>query len=263
MTRAALITGASGGLGREFAALCARDGRDLIIVARDGERLRQMKERLEQRHSVTIMPVALDLSGPDAARRLVDEVDASNLVVDLLINNAGVGYHAAFLDSDLARQELAIQLNVVALMQLSYLIGQRMGRRGEGRILNVSSIAAFVSGPYMAIYHASKAFVQSFSEALAEELRGSGVTVTALCPGPTETGFEGVAGLAGSPLFSMLRPAKAQAVAAAGLRAAAKGQAVCRPGLVPKTMYLGTRLAPGAVARRFAAYLNGVLRDGR
>ena len=251
----ALITGASGGIGREIAQVFAREGRDLILVARSEGKLRELAQQLQADFGVEARPVACDLSVPDAAADLHERT--AGLVVDDLVNNAGFGDWGGFLDSDWERQEQMVQLNVTALMQMCRLYGRDMRDRGRGHILNLSSVAAFCAGPYMSIYYATKAFVLSFSQALSDELAGTGVTVTALCPGPTSTGFESAARMKDSKMFTALHPAKAREVAQCGYEAMQEGKPVAYHSATTKLMNIGSRLVSRKVARRFAADING------
>ena len=177
------------------------------------------------------------------------------LAVDILINNAGFGDAGSFADRDWQKQYEMIQVNIVALMQLTHCFLKPMIEQGYGRILNLSSVAAFCAGPDMSVYYASKAFVRSFSEAIAEEVKGTGVTVTAICPGPTATGFEKAAAMkSGSTMFR--KAASAASVAEAGIRAMEKGKALLYQGLFTKLAGLGARIAPRAVTRKFARKMN-------
>jgi len=183
----ALITGASSGIGAELARLCAADGYDLIVVSRNPS------------HSKSARALAEDLADPAAPRRIFDAT--SHTPIDILINNAGFGLRGAFAETDWEAEVRMLQVNVLALAHLTKLYLPAMLRRGSGRILNVASTAAFVPGPFMATYYASKAFVLSFSESVANEVQGTGVTVTALCPGPTRTEFDRTAGVSNTNLF--------------------------------------------------------------
>jgi len=191
----ALITGASTGLGREFAFLAAGDGRDLILVARDVARLNQVADHARERFGVRSEVIACDLSRPGAARNLYDETRRRGLSADALINNAGFGSFGYFAHSRVETVEAMIQTNVTALTLLTRLFTDDMVARRRGTILNVASLAAYTPGPLMAVYHATKAYVLAFSEAIAEELDGSGVTVTTLVPGITRTEFQRRAGI--------------------------------------------------------------------
>ena len=183
MPNTALITGASAGIGAEFARYHARKGGDLVIVARRQEPLDALKAELEAIHDITVTVIAMDAGTPEQATALFEEVKAKGIEIDVLINNAGFGGHGAFLDRDLAKDQAMIDLNVGALVTLSHHVGQEMKARGKGKMLQVSSTAAFQPGPYQATYFATKAFVSSFSQAIDEEMRPHGVTSTALCPG--------------------------------------------------------------------------------
>ena len=185
----ALITGASSGIGREMAALFAADRHDLIITARSQGKLDDVKRTLEHRYGVHVETVALDLSESDAPQQLHDYTVSQGFEVDHLVNNAGFADWTGFLDADWHRQHEMMQLNMAALAELTYRYGRDMREQGHGRILNISSVASMMAGPYMAIYFASKAFVRSLSEAVSYELRDTGVSVTCVCPGPTSTGF--------------------------------------------------------------------------
>ncbi|MBS1303987.1 SDR family oxidoreductase [Loktanella sp. SALINAS62] len=198
MPNLALITGASSGIGMEFARYHASRGGDLIITARSGDKLDALKAELETAHRVSVQTIALDLGTPDGAADLAEQV--SGQPIDILINNAGFGGHGQHIDRDLVREQAMIDLNVKALVTLSHNIGQQMALRGSGRILNVGSTAGMMPGPLQAVYFASKAFVRSYSLALAHELAPKGVTVTVLAPGYVKTGFADVADLQGTNL---------------------------------------------------------------
>src|SRR5436190_8135558 len=232
----ALITGASSGIGADLARLFARDGYDLVLVARREAKLREL--------GVPATIIAADLADPAAPRRDVEELRAKSIDVDVLVNNAGVGVAGAFLETDLRSELAMIQLNVVALTHLTKLLLPGMVARRRGHVLNVASTAAFQPGPLMAVYYATKAYVLSFSEAIAEELRDSGVTVTALCPGPTETGFAAAANMSGTRLFTMTRPDDSRAVAEAGYEAMKRGRRVVIPGLKNKLLAQSIRVSP-------------------
>lgn len=189
MAKLALITGASSGLGREFARIHAERGGDCIIAARSEDKLRELKAELESAHGVKVHVFKADLATENGPQKLYDEVKAAKLAPDFLINNAGFGGQGAFLERDLAKDIAMVDLNVRALMTLTHLLGKDMVARGSGKILNVGSSAGFAPGPYQATYFASKAFVNSFSQAVAEELRDTGVTCSVLTPGYVETGF--------------------------------------------------------------------------
>lgn len=236
----ALVTGASGGLGLEFARLAAADGHDVVLVARSGEKLERIAADLQAAHGVRATPIAMDLSASDAAQSLFARVPQC----DVLINNAGFASNGRFdlLDPKRVRDEM--MLDVVALTELTraYLPGMRS--RASGRILNVASTAGFLPGPFMAVYYACKAYVISFSQALSEESRGSGVTVTCLCPGATATGFADRAEMNDTLLFKSLPKADAGKVALAGYRGMMKGRDLVVPGLSNKLVALSSKVTP-------------------
>jgi short-subunit dehydrogenase len=193
MNETVLITGASSGIGLELAKCFAADKSGLVLVARNTAALETLAAELRARHQVKIHVITADLARPDAAQFVYDELKGRGTVVDVLVNNAGFGLHGGFAELPLARQLEIIQVNVVALVALTGLFLPGMIQRKSGGVLNVGSVAGFVPGPHMAVYCATKAFVQSFTEAVAEELPGAGVTVTAFCPGATDTNFGKVA----------------------------------------------------------------------
>lgn len=248
MTRLrAIVTGASGGIGLELAVLLAGAGYDLALVARSRERLEAAAERIRSTYGVAVEPLALDLARAEAAR----ELEAAVPACDVLVNNAGFANNGSFASMDIAAVDAELQLDVVTLTQLTrrYLPG--MLARRSGRILNVASTAAFLPGPQMAVYYASKAYVLSLSEALWEETRGSGVSVTCLCPGATATGFQQRAGIE-STILMRLPLADARAVASAGFTGMMRGQRVVVPGLSNKLVAISPRFSP----RRLVLWLS-------
>lgn len=201
MKKTALVTGASSGIGRELARIHASKGGDVIVVARREEKLKALKAELETTHGVSVTVIVADLSVSGIADDIYREVKAHNLDVEYLINNAGFGGHGTFHEGEWTRYERMIGVNVTALSALTHVFLQDMVARNSGRILNVASTAAMVPGPLQAVYYATKAYVLSFSQAIAEELSDTNVTVTALCPGPTDTGFVEAGDLEGAELF--------------------------------------------------------------
>ncbi len=218
----ALITGASGGIGRELARVHAAKGGDLVIVARREEALDELQRELESTHGVRVVTIAADLSQPESPQRVFASVTEQGIETELLINNAGFGGHGRFHERDWATDRAMIQLNIVALSELTHLFLQGMVQRKRGRILNVASTAAFLPGPLQATYYATKAFVLSFSLAIAEEICNENVTVTALCPGPVATGFVDAGDLSGVKIFE--NAASPTAVAKLGYRAMMNGK---------------------------------------
>ena len=249
----ALVTGASSGLGEEFARLLAQRQIDVVLVARREDRLSSLAAELTEAHGIRAQVVALDLADPGAAAELKREYDYRQQQIDFLINNAGFASHGEFAQSDLSTQLDMLQVNITVLTELTRRFLPGMLSHGRGRVLNVASTAAFMPGPLMAVYYASKAYVLSFSEALSEEVRGSGVYVTALCPGPVETGFQARAKLEKSKLFS--GPARsamlsAHEVARQGTEAMLRGEAVHVAGGLNKLQTLLPRLLPRSVMPR-------------
>jgi len=212
--KVALVTGASSGIGRELALIHAKGGGDLVIVARSEDKLRQLKQEVEAAQQVAVAVIAKNLTDPGAAREIYDEVKAAGIEVDYLINNAGFGGRGKFHERDWRDDLAMINLNVVALTALTRFFLPDFVERNSGRILNVSSTASLMPGPLQAVYYATKAYVTSFSNAIAEELCDTSVTVTALLPGPTKTEFARVSGLEKADLFR--KAASAADVARAG-----------------------------------------------
>jgi len=242
----ALITGASSGIGLDLAHLFAQDGHDVVLVARSEDKLRELATELERTHKIAAHVIVADLTRPDAPQHIFERAPA----IDILVNNAGFGTSGKFADADLRTELEMIQVNVTALTHLTKLFLAPMLQRGHGRILNVASTAAFQPGPLMAVYYATKAYVLSFSEAIAEELRGTGVTMTVLCPGPTATGFQKTADLGSETLLKVMRPVSSMSVARVGYRALMRGQRVVIPGLKNKIGVQSIRMTPRALATR-------------
>lgn len=222
MTATALITGASSGIGKILAQIHAEQGGSLIIIARSADKLEQLKAELESQHKVSVMMIVQDLTLPDAPQNIYDMVKEADIAVDYLINNAGFGGVGAFYQREWADDAAMIQLNVMALTHLSRLFLPDMLARNRGRILNVSSTASLLPGPLQAVYYAAKAYVSSFSNAIAEELRGTNITVTNLMPGATETEFGQISGMDKTALFK--QTANARDVAEDGYNAMLAGQ---------------------------------------
>ena len=249
----ALVTGATGGLGRELARRLAREADALVLSGTDSGALDELAAKLGRGAGRRVETVACDLSQPGAASELAAAVAGLGLTVDTLVNCAGFGCDAPFTESDPARQRALVQVNDMALMELCRAFAPSMAARGRGYILNVASIAGFLPGPRMATYYASKAFVQSFSQALHVELRPSGVHVTALCSGPVRTPFWERADAAHTALAHLALPASA--VACAGVRALRWNKALCVPGLLAKLVVLASRVLPRGWMARLAQLL--------
>ena len=248
MTKTALITGASGGIGYELARIHAENGGDLVLVARSQEKMDELKGELEEKHGVTVYTIRKDLSLHGAAYEVYNKVNDLNIEIDYLINNAGFGDYKHFAVTDWPKQEKMINLNVITLAHLTRLFLPGMISRGSGKIMNVASVASFVPGPTMSVYFASKAFVLSFSEAVAEEVRGKGITVTALCPGPTVSNFHLVTH-DGNKTKDRKMPTSRE-VAAYGYRAMMKGKVVAVPGLDNKLLVALTWFLPKSLMVR-------------
>jgi len=241
----ALITGASGGIGLELARIFAEQGYALVLVARSRQRLEEIAVELKP---TPVQVLAKDLTLVGASEGVYREVPK----VDVLVNNAGFGVYGPFLKTPLDEELGMLQLNMTALVVLTKLYLPGMVAAGNGRILNVASTAAFQPGPLMALYYATKAFVLSFSEAIGSELEGTGVTVTALCPGPTATGFQARTKLEKSRLFKSMKVMDARTVAEAGYRALMAGKPVVIPGLMNKLLAQSVRFTPRALVTRIA-----------
>src|SRR5437762_6121697 len=244
MSETALITGASGGIGYELALLCAQDGLDCILVARSHDRLVELAARLESEFRVKTLVIARDLSRPTAVDEIYEEVSAASMTVEMLVNNAGFPVFGLFAQTQLETELEMLHVNVIALTALTKLFLRGMVERRAGRILNLASTAAFEPGPLMAVYYASKAYVLSFSEALANELRGTGVTVTALCPGPTRTGFQARAQMEESKLVRGKEIMTAEEVARTGYAGLMKGKTIVIPGMSNKMLAQAVRFLP-------------------
>jgi len=251
-----LVTGASSGIGRELAHCFAQDGSDCVLLARREERLHTLKDTLESRYDVDAPVLPADLSTPRAADEIEAELEARGLSVDVLVNNAGVGARGAFATLDTEHQLDMLRINVTALTHLTRRLLPGMRERKRGGVLNVASTAAFQPGPYMSVYYATKAYVFSFSEGLAEEVSGDGVTVTCLAPGPTQTAFVETADMEGTSLFEWAVPMTPTAVAQAGHEGFRAGKTLVVPGWTNKIGAFLMRFTPRAVARKVTAWLN-------
>jgi len=236
-----LITGASSGIGYELARVFAQEGHDLALVARSRERLEQVAREVSDQSGRQTMVLVYDLADPASPERIHAEVRDRGVEIEALVNNAGIGTYGFFAESDLAQELRLVQVNVVALTHLTGLFVRDMVKRGRGRILNVSSMAGFEPGPLMATYHASKAYVLSFSEAIANESRGTGVTVTCLCPGPTRTEFQARARMQRS-MYARGRMMTAAGVARIGYDGMMAGKSVVIPGLRNQLLIWSLRL---------------------
>lgn len=251
MKKTALITGASYGLGADFARIHAQRGGDLILVARSGDRLQLLKRELESAYGVSVRSIVADLSVPGSAERLYDTVGPC---VDYLINNAGVGDFGPFAKGDTQTYTRMIHLNVVSLTQLTHLFVGDIARR-KGKILQVGSVAGFLPGPYMAVYYATKAYVLRFSQALSYEMRHSGVSISVLCPGPTRTEFQKHSRMDHMRRLRLLPMADSYQIALVGYKGMLRAKRVIVPGMSNMLLQMLVRLLPSSVLVRMIGYM--------
>ncbi|MGC2140751.1 MAG: SDR family oxidoreductase [Methylovirgula sp.] len=250
----ALVTGASSGIGLEICRALAENGFNLVLVARSEAKLAQLARELAAQHAITAEPLVADLAEPSAPQQIYDKLKSAGTRIDALVNNAGFGARGAFASLPLQHQLEMIAVNITALTALTRLFLPDMLTRKQGRILNVASVAGFQPGPNMAVYYASKAYVLLFSEGLAEELAGSGVSLTCLCPGPTKTQFAATADLNKSRLFQLL-PSEAGPVARQGVAAMLAGKRLVIPGVLNKVLAFSGRLTPRFVMPKIVKQL--------
>jgi short-subunit dehydrogenase len=250
MKKTALITGASSGIGKEFAELLARDGYDLILVARHEDELKKVSDTLREKFSISTKIMAKDLSNSSAPDEIFDEIKKNSIEVGVLVNNAGFGSYGSFIETDLKTSLDLFLVNITALTHLTSLFVPLMVKNGGGKVLNVASVAAFPPGPYMNVYYSTKAYVLSFSVALNEELRGKNVSVTALCPGPTETNFQKRIGLKNGEMFS-IKSMDAKSVAKAGYDGLKSGKTIVVPGFINKVTTFILRFISRSSAAKF------------
>jgi short-subunit dehydrogenase len=255
MSKTALVTGASSGLGEEFARLFAADGIDLVLVARRRDRLDALARELREARKVTVHVIAADLAVPDEVERVVREVQALPVEIEFLVNNAGLGNVGTFATSPLERQLVMVDVNVRALVRLTHAFLPAMIAHRRGRVLNLGSTAGLQPGPFGAVYYATKAFVNSFSEALSHELKGTGVTATVSLPGATATEFASVAGSGGTRLFRS-GVMSSREVAAEAYRAMHRGTPFVVHGWKNRVLAFSVRLGPRSMVRAIAASMN-------
>ncbi|WP_395627470.1 SDR family NAD(P)-dependent oxidoreductase [Daejeonella sp.] len=247
MKTTALITGASNGIGLELAKIHASKGGDLVLVARSKSKLDELKSELEKQFGVSVYTIGKDLSAINSAQEVYDEIIKQNIQIDYLINNAGFGDFGMFAERDWNKELEMINLNITTLTQFTKLYLQDMVKRKSGKIMNVASTAAFQSGPTMAVYCATKAYVLSFTEALSNEVSNQGITITALCPGATETGFQAAGGMDESKLFKEKKLPTAKQVADYGYNSMIKGKTVAIHGIMNYIMSNSIRFIPRAL----------------
>jgi uncharacterized protein len=256
MTETALVTGASSGIGEDIARLLAADRRNVVLLARSVGKLQALADALRRAHNITASVVVQDLSQPSAADAVAEALARQNLTIDILVNNAGFGTRGPFAVTDANETVQMLTVNIVALTMLTRHLLPGMVERRRGRILNVASTAAFQPGPFMATYYASKAYVLSFSEALSTETEGTGVTVTCLCPGPTQTGFQSRARIESVRLLRVFNTMSSADVARAGYEGMMAGRAIVVPGMMNKLVGQLGRISPRSLSRKVAGALN-------
>lgn len=256
MSRYALITGASSGIGLAIAEALARRGRNLILLARQRDALESIACELTQRFGVEVLFSSCDLSEPLQVSGLLQELELADQQIDLLVNNAGIGSAGAFIRQDWSREQQLLEVNVLALARLCHALGQRMAQQGGGQILNVASVAAFQPGPWMSNYFASKAYVLSLSEGLRQELKSVGVKVSVLCPGPTRSAFFRNAQIPSAKLERSALMMSCEEVALLAVRGLDKNRAIIIPGWRNKLMAAWPRLAPRALVRYLVGKVN-------
>jgi len=255
MKKTALITGASGGIGLEITRLFAKDGINLLLLARNEDKLLSIKQEIEQQYPVTVNCLPTDLSNPESIKTIENYIEQNDLQIEYLVNNAGFGDFGRFTERDLQKCREMVALNITTLMELTYIYARKMEERGSGRILNVASIAALQPVPLMAVYGATKAFVLSFSEAIRNELKKTGVTITTLLPGPTATNFFNKAETNNVPMFQyMMTPQK---VALSAYKAMMKGKKRVIPGFLNKSLAFVVKVLPGDFVLNMAVKLMG------
>lgn len=255
MNKTALITGASGGIGKELSLLFAKDGFNLFLVSRDERKLQRIKENFEEEFNIRVGYFALDLANSDSAIVLANELKQHGVQIDILVNNAGYGLYGEFIETDMEKEVKMIQMNITTLMELTKLLLPGMRDRKDGKIINLASVAGFIPGPYMAVYYATKAFVVSLSEALSEELKDTRITVTAICPGATATDFQKTAKIENDGVFKEGKTMSAMEVAKIGYKDAMKGKVLSIPGFKNKANIFGTRFVSRSFVRKVVGKL--------
>jgi short-subunit dehydrogenase len=256
MSKTALITGASAGIGLELSKVFAKNGFNVILVSRNSQKLEEIAEELKKRYHIKAGVISKDLRKPGAPQELYDEIKAGGTDIDVLVNNAGIGINGSFAEFNPKKIIDVIQVNITSLTMLCRLFSKDMVKKGYGRILNVSSTASFQASPLMSTYYASKAYVQMFSEAINYELKKNGITVTALCPGPTRTEFFERNDMKETNIAKgswLMKPAD---VAEAGFAGLMRGKMIVIPGLINKFLAFSVRFTPRKVSAAVIHYLN-------
>jgi len=257
MKNTALITGASNGIGLELAKIHASKGGDLVLVARNKSKLDEIKTELEMQFKVSVYAIGKDLSLSNAALEIYNETNKENIQIDYLINNAGFGDFGMLVETDWDKELQMINLNITTLTHFTKLYLKDMIKRRSGKIMNVASTAAFQPGPMMAVYFATKAYVLSFTEAISNEVIDKGITITALCPGATETGFQAAGGLEDSKLFKDKKLPTGKEVAEYGYSSMVKGKTVAIHGIVNYILANSIRFIPRALVLKVSSKILG------
>jgi len=255
MKKTIVITGASGGIGRELSELYAKKEYDLFLISRDERKLERVKENLEDDYGIRVGYFPIDLAKPGSAKVVFNEMVNRGIQIDILINNAGFGLAGRFESNDHQREVDMIQLNITTLMELSKLVLPQMKKRGSGHIVNIASVASFLPGPFMSVYYATKAFVLSFTEALSEELKGSGIFVTAICPGPTISGFQKEAEMESLKVLRFSNVMTSEKVAQLAVRGIEKKKVIVVTGFMNKLMAVLPRFIPKSIVRKVVGNL--------
>lgn len=258
MNKTVLITGASGGIGKALADRFAKDGYNMVLVARSGDKLAELAKDYRERYRVSATVFTEDVALPGVAEKIYAELKGKGIAVDYLVNNAGFGLHGAFLETPLEQEMNMIDVNIKALTVMTKLFLPDMVKRGQGGVMNVASVVAFFPGPLMSVYYATKAYVLSFTEALETELRGTGVTVTALCPGLTATGFVDRSGMGVSKLFQRGGIMEVGQVADEAYRGFIGGKTFIMPGARNRFITFLPRLLPRKLVTRIISSQNRV-----
>ncbi len=244
MKKTALVTGASAGIGLELAKEFAAAGYNLVLVARSKDKLDKLAQEIQETSEVKVLIVAKDLLAQNACQEIYDDLESQGIKISCLVNNAGFANYGSFAKADIKKELASIQLNVVALTELTWLFMQDMLEHNQSEILNVASTAAFFSGPYMAVYYATKNYVLAFSEALSVELKDTGITISTLCPGPTYSDFQATAKMENSKLVKGKKMMTSAEVARIGYQGLKAKRAIVIPGLMNKIQVLAPRFLP-------------------
>jgi len=257
MQKYGMITGSTNGIGYEMSKIMAAKKHNLVLVARNKEKLELQKKELKNEFGIEVITYAKDLNKIQSCNEIFEDLISKQIVVNVLVNNAGLGDYGYFVESDWAKVQSVMMVNMVALTRLTFLFGNEMVCAGEGRILNVASVASFMPGPLMAVYYATKAYVLSLSEAVNNEFAGKNVSITSLCPGPVRTGFEETSGLNKSKLFSIFPQASAKNVAEFGYNAMMNGNRTVIYGFMFKFMIFSLRFFPKFLVIWFMRNIQG------